>query len=216
MSSRSEDPPGAHPIPDALEPAVIDWYRGRFHDVSALRPDDPALPEIENDLERSLAAGRRPPEHVRRGLQDLWCEAARTEVQGSRAGRPRRFGPTKPQPTADRAKAVPAHGPDDETTGTGPSAIADLQIGGAQQLVIDLARSAPPDPCRVMAGAFNANSARASRPKRFGTRGRESTLRSIPAGVLHLCTTTPPPAAAWYEMTCDAAFERNSDRPVTA
>ncbi|MEC8320679.1 MAG: glycosyltransferase family 4 protein [Planctomycetota bacterium] len=218
MNARSEEQPKsvpeAHPIPDTLEPAVIDWYRGRFHGVSASRPDHPGLPAIEDDLERALVAGRRPAEHVRRGLQDIWCEAARTEVEGSTAGRPRAIRALRSLNRLLTGRRPYLHAaPDDETTGTRVlHAIADLQIGGAQQLVIDLARSAPPDPAhRVMARSIQRRF-RPGVPSEEVPAQREDVNRAFDRfrpSVLHLCHYhASATTAAWYEMTCDAAFER--------
>ena len=134
------------PIPPKLEPAVIDWYRralkARLQQMGAGHSEL----DLEHDLEASLQNESRPSEQTRIQLEDLGHKAAIRHVAGRSFGRSRGTLLARSLIRAFGGWSPHLCSPVEGVPGTRVlHAVGDLQIGGAQQLVVDVARSAPVD-----------------------------------------------------------------------
>ena len=133
-------------IPAKLEPAVIDWYRHALKSRLQQMGAGHSEPDLERDLEASLQTESRPSEQTRVQLEDLGHKSAIRHVAGRSFGRSRGAQLGRSLVRALRGWSPHLCSPIDDVPGTRVlHAIGDLQIGGAQQLVVDLARSAPVD-----------------------------------------------------------------------
>ncbi|MCP4837509.1 MAG: glycosyltransferase family 4 protein [Phycisphaera sp.] len=132
------------PISPRLEPVVVDWYRQALKSRLAQMGNGHAEPELEHDLEASLLAGSRPSERNRCRLADLGDRSAARHAEGRGTSRSRAAHLCRSLVRSLFGWSPHLCSPIDGVPGTRVlHAIGDLQIGGAQQLVIDLARSAP-------------------------------------------------------------------------
>ena len=134
------------PIPPRLEPVLVDWYRQTLKNRLQQMGGGYADSDLEHDLEASLQTETRPSEQTRRRLEDLGDRAAARQVADRGAGRSR--GALFYRSLVRSLCGWSPHlcSPIEGVAGTRVlHAIGDLQIGGAQQLVVDIARSTPTD-----------------------------------------------------------------------
>lgn len=199
-----------------LESILVQWYRGMLERTT--NADDSF--SDAHDLEmlamfkEALDRRRRPSEESRRWLANAHRSRAAREV---RAASSRRFGLIRSGRRMIRpfvGEEPYRHGRTSEAATTRVlHAVADLQIGGAQQLVIDLADSTPRDfPHHVVARsvavrfrpgvAFTEVPVLRSRIQRIFDRHRPE--------VLHLCHYHASlESAAWYDLVARIAQERD-------
>ena len=199
--------------PGNLEPAVADWYRRSFQSRLRQRGESHSEPELESDLEASISAGKRPSESTRLRLEDLGRRSAEEQTEGRRFGRSRaamlgrRFvrrlcgwSPHQCAPIGDVRGIRVLH------------AIGDLQIGGAQQLVIDLACSAPVEsPHRIVAQSialrYRPPVAHAELP--MSRTAMHLEFERFQPEVVHVCHYHASVLTrAWYRLLCDVVAER--------
>ena len=121
-----------------IEPAITDWYQARLRSVEGT----PGLETLRMDIEGSLREGRHPTPGMRRSLHELGrladCRLGgriSSERSGLVLGKLARwlFG-KRPHLETSRVSGRPTRV---------LHAVWNLRIGGAQQMVIDLARTAP-------------------------------------------------------------------------
>jgi glycosyltransferase involved in cell wall biosynthesis len=199
-----------------LESVLIDWYRARLGRITGGidPPRDPCDLERQAVIEDSLGRRRRPPEESRRWLEKAYRSSASHEIRlvnGIRAGLVR-SGRRMIRPIVGRGPYQ--HGRISRASTTRVlHAIADLQIGGAQQLVIDLAGSTRRAASHhVLARSVSVRFRPSVRFTEDG--GNRSRIRRLfdhhRPEVLHLCHyRASPETAVWYDLVARIAIERD-------
>ena len=200
---------------DELEPALLEWYRARITRISStigptLNDGDH---EMRVEIETAIARRELPSDASRRWLDGASRPSAghgHRPVEGVRSDLIRTVrGMTRLVIGRDLHR----HGLASEASKTRVlHAVADLQIGGAQQLVVDLAASTRRGfPHHVIARSIGIR----VRPRLActETRGVGSRVRRIfdrhRPEVLHLCHYhAGPKASAWYDLVARVAVER--------
>ena len=199
-----------------LEDALIAWYRNTLvsHRDGSRSTEARVL---EEELDATFARGDVPSLDFRRNLDQLGRDevrdllAAGIDHHGPAMMRMRRIVRqvlgSSPHRTTLRVDATPTRV---------LHAIANLRIGGAQQLVIDLARTAkdPRDHLTVTSEAklrFHPRIRyRETAPIRSDV---DAAFDAAAPDVVHVCHFhSSPTAKAWYELIFEAAIER--DLPI--
>ncbi len=203
--------PDSLEVPKALEPAVQAWYRQALAFAVAGCEDSTAIDELRTGIEAALSQSRRPPEDSRRLLQQLGREAAlRIGDGGSRRPRIKRVLGSIHR----RCLGRPPHVKTSRTTGVAGTrvlhAIDSLGIGGAQQLVVDLAASAPVDAEHLVTCREIAASLQPGVPWcRTDAAAVDRVLDRFRPRLLHVCHYHAGAAATiWYHAIVESAARR--------
>lgn len=140
-----------------LEPAVLDWYRAMITSISsAIDASGEARDfEMKAMIEDSIGRRRRPSDESRRWLDQTRRSLVGREIRVASERRSDLFRSGRRMIRRFVGPSSYRHGRTSPTSQTRVlHAVADLQIGGAQQLVIDLAASAGKGtPHHVIAGS---------------------------------------------------------------
>ena len=198
-----------------LESVLVDWYRTRLGCITGLidpSRDSHAL-EMQAVIEDSLDLGRRPPDESRRWLDQAHRSSAEHAAVVPDVLRSGLIRCGRRTVRTFIGKVPHRHGSVSSSSTTRVlHAIGDLRIGGAQQLVIDLAGSTRVDaPHHVLARSvgigfrlcvpYTEEPGDRSRVRRIFDRHRPE--------VLHLCHYhASGRTAAWYDLVARVAMER--------
>lgn len=197
----------------SLEKAVADWYRGVARRRAECVKDSAGLVEqIDAELD---ATGEVAPK-TRLRLDELGRTVAASVFDASgRDSKVRRLA-------ADVVRMFRGHEPYlHESRVEAPQtnvlhAVADLQMGGAQQLVIDLLRTAPGHSvhqviCRSISRTYRPGVKHRTLPVQVDAIRR--CIDAVDPEVVHVCHYHASlPSLAWYEAVFRAAI--SSGRPV--
>ena len=199
-----------------LEPILVEWYRRRLERINEVGEFSSGVHDLQMQavFKEALGRRRRPPVEACRWLADGHRSLAAREVGAGSALRSGLIRSARMMIRPFVGQQPNRHGRTSEASKTRVlHAVADLQIGGAQQLVIDLADSTPRDfPHHVVARSvavrfrpgvsFTEVPVLRSRIQRIFDRHRPE--------VLHLCHYHASlESAAWYDLVARIAQERD-------
>ncbi|MEE2973123.1 MAG: glycosyltransferase, partial [Planctomycetota bacterium] len=179
----------------------------------ASRSESPADHGLRTEIERALAEGRRPGRTCRERLQKIRIELALRQATDARPNRlpGRRFLRHLVRNLFGRPGFLLSRTCEGLPGTRVLHAIGDLQVGGAQQLVVDLARSAPDSaPHSIIARSIQLRYRPGVRSEEIAT-NREAIRRAFDRHrprLLHLCHYhASPMTRAWYWRICEVATE---------
>ena len=198
-----------------LEPALLDWYRARITSISSAIDASGEARDLEMKamIEDSIGRRRRPSDESRRWLDQTRRSLVGREIRVASERRSDLFRSGRRMIRRFVGRSSYLHGRTSRTSQTRVlHAVADLQIGGAQQLVIDLAASAGKSaPHHVIAGSVGIR----FRPPVPYTEVRVLRARvqrvfdRHQPEVIHLCHYhASRRTAAWYDLVARVAMER--------
>ncbi|MCP4743150.1 MAG: hypothetical protein GY871_13135, partial [Actinomycetales bacterium] len=151
--SHPDDPAGvghqANASPEGrqeLEPILVEWYRRRLERISEVGEFSSNAHDLQMQavLMEALDRRGRPPEESRRWLANAHRSRAAREVRAASTLRSSLFRSGRRMIRPFVGHEPYRHGRTSQAAKTRVlHAVADLQIGGAQQLVVDLAASTP-------------------------------------------------------------------------
>lgn len=198
-------------LPETLEPAVRNWYRQALASAIAGCEDASAVEELRTGIEAALSRAQRPPEDSCRLLQRLGREAATRTDDGG----PERLGIKGILRSIHRrVLGRPPHLETRRTSGVDGTrvlhAIDSLGIGGAQQLIVDLACSAPIGADHLVACRTLAASMQPGVPcARTDAVAADRLMDRFRPRLLHVCHYHAGPATTvWYHAIVESASRR--------
>jgi len=199
-----------------FESILLEWYRGMLERTTGADDSSSDAHDLEMQavFKEALGRRRRPPVEACRWLADGHRSLAAREAGAASSLRSGLIRSARMMIRPFVGHEPNRHGRTSEASKTRVlHAVADLQIGGAQQLVIDLADSTPRDfphhvVARSVAVRFRPAVAYTEEPGLPSRLGRIFD-RHRPE-VLHLCHYhSSPRAAAWYDLVTRVARERD-------
>ena len=198
-----------------LEPALVEWYRAAMRDcMSSPEPgNDAEIRRIGTEVEETLERGDPPPLAIRRRIAHFRAIQARRDPPSEPPASKRFLGRFRGLIRGRIAKRPYHAGHRVDVPATRVlHAIVDLRIGGAQQLVIDLVRTAPVGGRHEVLAQNVRVRFEPGVPYREVPANRSAIERAfdrIDPELVHVCHYHADLSRrAWYELVFDVAITR--------